>query len=71
MVRNCVSLVGKDLTCPLLTQDGKCSVYRVRPTICRLWGMTKDMKCPHGCKPSRWMNKAETYAFLDAAEQIV
>jgi len=39
--------------CPLLTQDGKCSIYQSRPLICRLWGAVDHpmMRCPHGCKP--------------------
>lgn len=37
--------------CPLLTADGACSVHRLRPLICRLWGIvdTPGMSCPHGC----------------------
>lgn len=36
--------------CPALV-DGRCSVYEVRPTICRLWGAADKMPCPHGCVP--------------------
>lgn len=38
-----------DGTCPMLV-DGLCSVYSVRPLICRLWGVTPAMTCPFGCK---------------------
>lgn len=37
-------------TCPALV-DGRCSVYDVRPTVCRLWGVVDEMPCPHGCVP--------------------
>ena len=37
--------------CDALTVFGSCSVYDVRPTICRLWGLTASMRCPHGCEP--------------------
>lgn len=37
-------------TCPALI-DGQCTVYDVRPTICRLWGAVDDMPCPFGCVP--------------------
>lgn len=37
-------------TCPALV-DGRCSVYDVRPTVCRLWGATDPMPCPFGCEP--------------------
>ena len=57
-------LVGKSLTCPLLNPDGRCAVYEQRPAICRIWGAVKEMACPHGCKPKRWMTKAESYQVL-------
>lgn len=46
-------------TCPLLTPEGRCSAYRVRPLICRAWGGIESladerqddlMQCVHGCK---------------------
>lgn len=59
------------MTCPLLNKTtGRCTVYEFRPVICRLWGLVEAMKCPHGCKPKRWVSKAESYALLKAAEQI-
>lgn len=36
--------------CPLLEHD-RCTVYRLRPVICRLWGAAESMPCPHGCVP--------------------
>lgn len=37
--------------CPLLTPKGGCSVYGLRPMVCRVWGATDSpgMACPHGC----------------------
>jgi hypothetical protein len=43
-------LAGGDGNCPAL-KDGRCTVYDVRPTICRLWGVVEGMPCPWGCKP--------------------
>lgn len=40
-----------ELTCTHLTNDGKCVIYENRPLICRLYGVTKALKCQHGCKP--------------------
>lgn len=37
--------------CPALT-DGTCRVYPDRPTVCRLWGASAVMPCPHGCIPA-------------------
>jgi Fe-S-cluster containining protein len=35
--------------CPALV-DNRCSVYEVRPLICRLWGAVESMPCGHGCE---------------------
>lgn len=45
------------LTCPLLTDDKRCSAYEKRPLICRIYGMVDNplMRCEHGCTPSRWL----------------
>lgn len=39
--------------CPLLnTETKQCTVYAVRPAICRLFGVVKDqLVCPHGYAP--------------------
>jgi hypothetical protein len=36
--------------CPAL-RNGRCSVYEVRPMVCRLWGAVEGMKWPFGCAP--------------------
>lgn len=41
---------GPDGRCPHL-EDRRCSVYDVRPGICRLFGVAEGMACPFGCKP--------------------
>lgn len=43
-------LHGEDYTCPALV-DGRCSVYEIRPTLCRLYGAAEDLRCEHGCTP--------------------
>jgi Fe-S-cluster containining protein len=44
-----------DFKCSLL-KEGKCSIYRIRPLICRLFGLTKKMQCPFGCVPDKWLD---------------
>lgn len=54
--------------CRLLTEAGDCAVYEDRPMICRLWGLTRAMACPHGCVPERWLTEDEAYTYWkDAA----
>jgi hypothetical protein len=44
----------------MLNQEtGKCKVYSIRPTICRLWGLVRKMACPWGCVPERWLSDDE------------
>ena len=40
-------------SCPLLnTETKRCTVYEVRPAICRLFGVVKNqLLCPHGYAP--------------------
>lgn len=55
--------VDADLTCSLL-RDDRCSVYDIRPSICRLWGLVESMPCLWGCKPDRYLTDPEGHAFL-------
>lgn len=52
----------RGILCPLLTRDGRCSVYELRPFICRVWGATHDMPCEWGCKPDRTLTPEEDKA---------
>ena len=54
---------GEDYNCPALV-DGGCSVYEDRPTVCRLWGATQSMPCPHGCTPADALTQEESHALL-------
>jgi hypothetical protein len=62
-------LVGKTVACPLL-KDGRCTVYAVRPLICRLWGASETMVCPWGCRPARLLTIAEGDSLMREAEGI-
>ena len=55
--------------CPML-QNCKCLGYEARPMICRLWGIAKEMPCPHGCVLERVIEKLEGNRLLAAAEAI-
>lgn len=57
---------GEDYYCPALV-DGRCRVHDDRPTICRLWGATRSMPCPHGCTPAEALSQEESYELLQLA----
>lgn len=61
--------VDGDLVCSML-EGGKCVAYRARPAICRLWGVVKALRCPHGCEPERWLEHAEGQRILRQADRI-
>lgn len=56
--------------CKALTMLHQCSVYSVRPLICRLWGLTEGLPCTFGCRPTRLLTDAETYEYLARAHDI-
>lgn len=45
--------------CSKLGSDGRCTAYKFRPLICRLYGMAESLRCPHGCVPERWVSDVE------------
>lgn len=53
--------------CKLL-ECGKCSIYAIRPLICRLFGLVKKMACPFGCVPDRWLSDQEAREYLKKAK---
>jgi hypothetical protein len=67
---------GKQLTCgvkascTMLDKDRRCSVYAIRPMICRLWGVVESMPCPYGCKPERYLSDAESYRLIAEADLV-
>ncbi|HET9076432.1 MAG TPA: YkgJ family cysteine cluster protein [Acidimicrobiales bacterium] len=60
---------GDDYYCPAL-QDQRCTVYGDRPTICRLWGATESMPCPHGCTPADALSQQESHELLRLSAEV-
>jgi|SRR5580765_244136 len=57
--------VRQDMSCAALMLN-RCSIYKIRPLICRIWGCVKDMPCPHGCQPEFWLTNEEIRVMLNA-----
>ncbi len=49
---------AKGNTCPYVCETG-CTVYPVRPLICRLFGTSPNYQCPVGVKPLRLLHEDE------------
>jgi len=60
---------AKQTACPLL-KKGKCTVYVVRPLICRLWACVENMPCFQGCRPERYLTITEADALMHAVEEL-
>jgi uncharacterized protein len=58
------------LECKALDADGRCTIYAVRPAICRFFGVVEGLTCPHGCVPKRMLSQAEMREILTALETI-
>ena len=60
--------------CPLLDAETKrCSVYEVRPAICRLFGVVKgELLCPHGCaaEASELLSDEQSREILRKVEEL-
>jgi Fe-S-cluster containining protein len=57
-------------TCNMLSKTGYCTVYSVRPLLCRIWGATEKLPCPFGCEPERVLTQAEAADLFAELEAI-
>lgn len=53
----------RPLDCPY-SYNGKCDVYEDRPILCRLYGTTVDLPCPHGKSPLLPLSHEQTQAIM-------
>lgn len=44
-----------DGMCRFLTKENRCSVYKDRPTICRVACVAEDFQCWYGCVAKRYL----------------
>jgi hypothetical protein len=63
-------MIREDARCIYLTARERCSVYAVRPLVCRVWGAVQRMSCMHGCVPDRWLTDRESLALMQAVERV-
>lgn len=61
--------VNPDGSCTFLNGT-RCSLYSIRPVICRLWGVVESMPCPHGCKPERVLTDEEGFGLVAATMEL-
>lgn len=51
--------------------NNRCSVYSIRPMICRLWGLIESLPCHYGCRPEGGLlSNEEGFRFIARALDI-
>ena len=63
----------EDLSCPHLAEKG-CTVYLERPLICRLFGTTPALACPHGKRPDLMIDEQieqQIHQFFKETRQVL
>lgn len=56
--------------CGYLTADRRCSIYELRPLVCRLYGVGRGLLCPHGCVPEVILDEPAVAALFARAERL-
>lgn len=55
-----VEALEPDEMCPVLdTETHRCTGYKARPMICRIYGLSEALRCPKGCLPDRELSDKE------------
>jgi len=55
------------LDCPYLSKDKECIIYAVRPFLCRILGVSKDLPCSLGkCNPAKMLKHLQSSALYKA-----
>jgi Fe-S-cluster containining protein len=57
------------MNCVYLKKE-RCSIYSVRPLVCRLYGVSNGMQCPHGCQPSRLLTDVEAHLLIEETANL-
>jgi uncharacterized protein len=63
----------ENLSCPHLADKG-CTVYMERPLICRLFGTTPTLPCPHGKRPEMMIDEKiekQIHQFFKETRQVL
>jgi Fe-S-cluster containining protein len=52
------------LSCPYVIEHGGCAIYDDRPLLCRLYGTTANLPCPHGRAPEKMLSLGEERSLM-------
>ena len=59
--------------CPYVTQENRCSIYQVRPFVCRLFGTAdhERLRCPKGLRPEKMLSAEEAERLINRFVKII
>jgi len=60
---------GEVSSCKAL-KDQRCSIYNLRPAICRGFGVVESLECPFGCEPINKLSKTQFNKILTDIDNI-
>jgi hypothetical protein len=61
---------GNRPRCPALGPLNNCTVYDVRPLLCRVYGLTEGSRCQHGCVPDWVISDGAMLRAFRAVEEL-
>lgn len=61
---------GQTPRCPALGPLNTCTIYSIRPFICRAFGVARDLRCEHGCIPDKILDEGEVSRVMAYIEQL-
>lgn len=65
-----IEITKKIPVCKAL-KDNRCSIYHIRPAICRLYAAAEGLDCPFGCNAGdKILSKKEAYDLIKEIEAI-
>lgn len=56
--------------CPALGPLRNCTVYALRPLLCRAYGVVEGLRCVHGCVPAQLLSNREYTLIRRQLEQL-
>jgi uncharacterized protein len=52
-------------------KEKRCSIYHIRPAICRLYGVAEGLECQFGCKPQdKLLTRQEAHQIIREIDDI-
>lgn len=60
---------GKVKDCAAL-KEGRCTIYSIRPAICRIFGAATNLECPYGCKAKEPMSVSDGFALIKKIDDL-